>query len=53
MIAPPSGAGGEEIVVNLILWLKLTVEAMGTTNYRRRHGPRQLALSTRIVSARL
>jgi uncharacterized membrane protein len=29
MIAPPSGVGVEELVVNLVLWLKLAVEAMG------------------------
>jgi hypothetical protein len=29
MIAPPSAAGIEEIVVNLVLWLKLAIEATG------------------------
>jgi hypothetical protein len=29
MIAPPSAIGVEEIVVNLVLWLKLVVEAIG------------------------
>jgi uncharacterized membrane protein len=29
MIAPPSEIGVEEIVVNLVLWLKLLIEAIG------------------------
>jgi uncharacterized membrane protein len=29
MVAPPSDVGVEEIVVNLVLWLKLAVEATG------------------------
>jgi uncharacterized membrane protein len=29
MIAPPSEIGVEEIVVNLVLWLKLVIEAIG------------------------
>lgn len=29
MIAPPSEAGIEEIVVTLVLWLKLAIEAIG------------------------
>ena len=29
MIAPPSEVGIEEVVVNLVLWLKLGIEALG------------------------
>jgi uncharacterized membrane protein len=29
MIAPPSEVGVEEIVANLVLWLKLAIEAIG------------------------
>jgi len=29
MIAPPSEIGVEEVVVNLVLWLKLVIEAVG------------------------
>ncbi len=29
MIAPPSEAGVEEIIVDLVLWLKLAIEATG------------------------
>ena len=29
MIAPPSEVGVEEIVANLVLWLKLVIEAIG------------------------
>jgi hypothetical protein len=29
MIAPPSEGAAEEIVLNLVLWLKLVIEAMG------------------------
>ena len=29
MIAPPSEIGVEEVVVNLVLWLKLFIEAVG------------------------
>lgn len=29
MIAPPSHVGVEELVINLVLWLKLVIEAIG------------------------
>jgi hypothetical protein len=29
MIAPPSEVGVEEIVANLVLWLRLVIEAFG------------------------
>ncbi|MGH7122076.1 MAG: DUF1622 domain-containing protein [Acetobacteraceae bacterium] len=29
MIAPPSHVGVEEVVINLVVWLKLVIEAIG------------------------